>query len=160
MTIEQRLASLEKRLQAAEDQLEIIRLLNTYGPLVDSGESQKAAGLWVEDGRYDFSGYPALTGHEQLAAMYDSEGHHELINTGCSHLTATPCVTVNGDSADAVAYSYVVLREGDRWYLWRASVNHWTLTRTAQGWKIKERFNRVLDGSEDSHDTMRKVLTQ
>ncbi len=47
MNTEDRLAALEKRLLAAEDQLEIIRLLNSYGPQVDSGESEAAAHLWV-----------------------------------------------------------------------------------------------------------------
>lgn len=160
MSLESRLSELEERLQAAEDQLAIIRLLNTYGPLVDSGTSLPAAELWTEEGRYDFSGGAGLTGHEQLAAMYDSQAHQDLVNTGCSHLTATPHITLNGDTADAVAYSFVVLREGERWYLWRAAVNHWSLIRTEHGWRIKERFNRVLDGSKESHETMRKVLPQ
>ena len=37
MTTEDRLAALEVRLQAAEDHLAILNLLNSYGPLVDSG---------------------------------------------------------------------------------------------------------------------------
>ena len=53
MNVEERLLKLERRLQEVEDQLEIMRLLNTYGPLVDSGESRAAARLWIEGGAYD-----------------------------------------------------------------------------------------------------------
>jgi hypothetical protein len=162
MSVEDRLAALEKRVRAAEDQLEIIRLLNTYGPLVDSAEGEPAAKLWITDGTYNVGtpggGSRALKAPADLEALYENDGHLGLVNTGCSHLTATPRITVNGDSAEAVAYSYVVLREGERWYLWRAAVNHWTLVRTADGWRIKERFNRPLDGSKESHDTMRRVM--
>lgn len=50
MSLEARPEALERRVRAAEDQLEILRLLNSYGPLVDSGQSQPAAHLWVEGG--------------------------------------------------------------------------------------------------------------
>jgi hypothetical protein len=160
LDLEQRLAALEKRVRAAEDQLEITRLLNSYGPLVDSGESQAAAHLWTQGGAYDAGGAHRMLAYDEIAAMYDSQGHQDLIHTGCAHLTAPPRITMNGDSAEAVAYSFVVLRNktGEGWGVWRASANHWTLVRTPDGWRIKERFNRVLDGSKASHDTLRKVL--
>jgi hypothetical protein len=158
MNVEERLAALEARLRVAEDQLEIIRLLNTYGPAVDSGESRSAARLWVEGGTYNVGGVGPVSGHDKLAAIYDGDGHQKIIHDGTSHLTATPRITVNGDKAEAVAYSFVVLKRGSEWYIWRASANHWTLTRTPQGWRIVERYNRVLDGSEDSHETLRRGL--
>lgn len=162
MTTEERLSALEARLLAAEDQLEIIQLLNTYGPLVDSGSSAPAAALWVEGGGYNFSGGLSggtrLSAPDELIAMYETEGHKGLVKTGVSHFTGTPRITLDGDSAQAVGYSFVVLKEGDRWYLWRAAINEWTLVRTPAGWRIKERLNRTLDGSADSHETMRKVL--
>jgi len=161
MSIEQRLAALEARCRAAEDHLEILNLLNSYGPLVDSGSDDAAARLWVDGGSYNF-GLPdgsigRLEAPDEIAGMYRSAGHMGLVDTGCSHLTATPRITVDGDDAQAVGYSFVVLREGDRWYLWRAAVNHWVLKRTEAGWRIADRFNRTLDGSAVSHEIMRKV---
>ena len=47
---------------------------------------------------------------------------------------------MKGDTAQAVGYSFVVLKEGDRWFLWRAAINEWTLVRTPDGWRIKERY--------------------
>ena len=162
MSVEDRLTALEARVRAAEDQLEIIRLLNTYGPLVDSGESEAAAALWVDGGGYNFSGGLSggtrLTAPDELVAMYETEGHKGLVNTGVSHFTGTPNIKMHGDSAEAVGYSFVILKEGERWFVWRGAINHWTLTRTQKGWRIAERYNRTLDGSEASHDTMRRVL--
>ena len=99
-------------------------------------------------GRLDKTGLPKL---------YESEGHMGLVNTGVSHFTGTPKITVSGDTASALAYSFVILREGERWYVWRAAINEWSLVRTADGWRIEERFNRTLDGSPESHDLMRRV---
>jgi len=162
MTIEERLAALEARCRAAEDHLAILNLLNSYGPLVDSATAKEAGELWVEGGGYNFGlnegGTKRLEAPDEIAGMYNWDGHLELVRTGCAHLTATPKIAVTGDDAQAVGYSFVVLREGERWFLWRAAVNHWTLRRTEDGWRIVERFNRTLDGSKESHETMRKVL--
>jgi hypothetical protein len=158
MSIEERLAALETRLRAAEDQLEIIRLLSTYGPAVDSGASRPAAQLWIEDGTYDIGGIGPVSGHDNIAAIYDSQGHQDLIHQGVSHLTSTARVTVQGDKAEAVGYSFVVLKRDKEWFVWRASANHWRLVRTSAGWRIVERYNRVLDGSDASHETLRRAL--
>lgn len=164
MDIDARLLELETRLRAAEDHLAILNLLNSYGPLVDSGSSEPAADLWVPGGGYSFSGGLAgggrLEAPAELVAMYETEGHKGLVSTGVSHFTGTPRITIDGDTARAVGYSFVILREGERWYVWRAAINDWTLARTPDGWRIRERFNRGLDGSEDSHDVMRRILTQ
>ena len=161
MTIEERLEALEKRCRAAEDHLEILNLVNSYGPLVDSGMAHDAPKLWADGGGYNYGlpgGGTARLEKDQLHTMYESDGHMNLVNTGCAHLTATPRIKVEGDSARALAYSFVVLKEGERWILWRGAINEWSLDRTSEGWRINERFNRTLDGSEESHATMRKVL--
>lgn len=155
MSLEARVGKLEARLQEAEDQLAIIRLLSTYGPAVDSGSCSEAADLWAEDGAYDVGGLHRAEGHAAIAALYEAEGHQGLIHKGSAHLTATPRITLNGDTAEAVAYSFVVLRDDKDWGVWRASANRWTLRRTEGGWRIVERFNRTLDGSEASHAILR-----
>jgi len=162
MSIEQRLAAVETRLRAAEDKLEILDLLNSYGPLVDCGAGTEAAALWVEGGGYSFSGGVSggtrLEAPEQLVAMYESKGHMALVDSGVSHFTGTPKITVDGDQARAVGYSFVILKEGERWFVWRAAINEWALIRTDGGWRIRDRTNRTLDGSPGSHELMRRVL--
>ena len=163
MSIEARLAALEARAQRAEDHLEILNLLNSYGPLVDSATASPAADLWAPGGGYSFnlpdSGTKRLTAPDEIAGIYAWPGHLDLVNAGSAHLTATPKITIDGDTAAAVGYSFVVLREGERWFLWRAAVNHWTFVRTDAGWRIAERVNRTLDGSPESHAMMRKVAS-
>ena len=158
MDVEERLAALERRLQAAEDQLEIIRLINTYGPAVDSGSSREAADLWLEDGTYNVGGLRPFTGRDDIASIFTGEPHMALVRQGVSHMMATPRITVRGDEAEAVAYSFVILRREEDWHVIRASINLWTLVRTPDGWRVKDRFNRVLNGSPESHQTMRKVF--
>jgi hypothetical protein len=157
-----RLAALEARVRRAEDHLEILNLLNSYGPLVDSGSSAEAPGLWIDGGGYNFSlpdgGTGRLEAPDGLAGMYEGDGHMGLVNTGVSHLTATPRVKVEGDRATAVGYSFVILKEGERWFVWRAAINQWSLVRTPGGWRIEERLNRTLNGAKESHEVMRKVL--
>lgn len=163
MGVEERLSELESRLRRAEDHLEILNLLNSYGPLVDSGSAIEASALWVEGGGYAFSGGVGdgsrIRAPEALASVYEAEWHQELIHTGSAHLTATPAIRIVGDEAEAVAYSFVVRREDERWFLLRAAINHWTLRRSVDGWRIIDRVNRLLDGSPASHELMRTILS-
>jgi SnoaL-like domain len=156
MADDERVSLLEERLRKVEDQLEIMRLLSSYGPSVDSGSSREAAELWTDDGAYDVGGMHRAEGHDRIADLYDSDHHQWLIHQGSAHLTEMPRVTVDGDRAEAVGYSAVLLREGDRWMVWRASANHWTLQRTEAGWRVETRYNRVLDGSDESHRVLRR----
>jgi hypothetical protein len=162
MTTEERLAALEKRLLAAEDHLEILNLISAYGPLADSCSIAEAAGQWVPGGGYNYGlgggGTRRLEAPEPLGDLWRQEGHVALTRTGSAHTAATPKISVRGDEADAVGYSFVIKREGERWFVWRAAINHWTLTRTSQGWRVKEKFNRTLDGSDESHEVMKRIL--
>ena len=161
MNQDERIELLERRLRAAEDHLEILNLLNSYGPLVDSGNALAAAALWVEGGGYNYSGGNSngtrLQAPDALVKVYEGAGHMSLVGTGCSHLTATPVITLNGDHATALGYSYVILKEGERWFVFRAAINEWKLLRTPAGWRIAERLNRIISGTEDSHDVMRRI---
>ena len=38
-----------------------------------------------------------------------------------------------------------------------AAINYWTFVRTPDGWRIKERFNREVNGSEAAREFMGKV---
>ena len=41
----------------------------------------------------------------------------------------------------------------------RVGANRWELVRTPQGWKIKRRTYRTLDGTEPALDILRQALT-
>jgi len=163
MTQDERIKALECRLQTVEDHLEILNLLNCYGPLVDCGAAQAAAELWMQGGGYNYSGGKSngtrLEAPDDLIKIYEGPGHVGLISAGCSHLTATPIITISGNTANALGYTYVILKEGDRWFVFRAAINEWKLLRTDSGWRIAERFNRTIDGSEESQEVMRRILS-
>jgi hypothetical protein len=163
MTTEDRLAALESRLQKAEDHLEILNLLMSYGPLADSCSVDQAAAQWADGGGYNYGkpdgGTVRLAAPDQLRQVWEQQGHVELTKAGSAHMSATPKIVVKGDSADAVGYSLVIKREGDRWFVWRAAINHWNLVRTPQGWRVQEKFNRTIDGSDESHEVMKRILT-
>lgn len=162
MTLEARLQELEARLLAAEDRLAILNLLSEYGPLADSGMADAAADLWCENGGYSFSdpsgtGDLRLSAPEPLASMLRTDAHIAMVQSGSGHLTAVPTITVSGDTAEAVGYTFVVRRNDLGWFVWRAAVNHWTFARTAAGWRVAEKINRALDGSPASREIMWRV---
>ena len=96
-----RLAALERRLTAVEDELAIIRLIASYGPQVDCGRRDLAPTLFAEDGFYDVRG-GRFVGPGPFGAMLASEEHQGLVKTGIAHVMGLPWVRVDGDRAVAV----------------------------------------------------------
>jgi len=160
MTIEDRVEALERRVRALEDHVAILNLLARYGPTVDAGASAAAAALFTGSGAYDVGGMWRADGREALTALFDGETHQSLIRTGSAHVTTAPAIEVDGDTARAVAHSFVLLRAEDGYRVWRASANHWRLHRTPQGWRIAERYNRELDGSAESRAILARAVTE
>ncbi len=160
MSLEDRVGALEKRLRLAEDQLEIIHLIHTYGPLIDSDERKAASELWVEDGIHDTDDRPRIVGHKAFQTVM--EGMIPLNKMGCTHFYSTPWIKVRGDMADAVTYTLMVFKDTtkqeDTFNVGRAAVSHWALVRTPQGWRVKHRINHKVDGSAVSRDLMKKVM--
>ena len=148
------IARLEARLRRAEDHLEILNLIAAYGPLVDSGDADGTAALWVEVGVYDVD-TGTYTGHDGIAAMVGSVQHQRLIARGCAHVTGLPRVHVRGDRAVAVTHSQLVMRNKEGGYdVLRATAHRWELVRTPDGWRIERRTSRLLDGGEAARDLL------
>ncbi|TQS26617.1 nuclear transport factor 2 family protein [Microbispora sp. KK1-11] len=147
--IGRRLARLEERTRALEDEREVTRLILSYGPLVDSGSADAVAGLWDADGVYDVDEL-LMRGQDQIAAMVRSDAHQGWIAGGCAHFVGPPRVTLAGDDATALSYSLMVTHGDGGFVLRRATANHWTLRRTDAGWRIVTRTARVLDGRPES----------
>ncbi|NEA26628.1 nuclear transport factor 2 family protein [Actinomadura bangladeshensis] len=152
MTVESRLAALEERLRALEDEREITRLILSYGPLVDSGCAAEVAALWEPGGVYDVDEI-MMTGRPEIEAMVRSADHQRWIAGGCAHVVGPPHVTLDGDEATAVGYTLMIVNR-DGFTLRRATANHWRLRRTEEGWRAVNRTNRVLDGREESPDLL------
>lgn len=156
---EDRLAHLERRLRALEDEREIARILASYGPLVDAGDADRAAALWTADGTYDVGDW-RLAGRDEIAAMVRSDAHQGLITRGCCHFFGPPVITVDGDAAVAVCESTLLTRrEAGGYAILRAGVHVVHLSRESDSWRIVRRTARQLDGSPDVRDMIIAALS-
>ena len=142
-----RLAAVERRLAMLEDERDIAKLVASYGPLVDSGDADRAAGLWTADGRYDVGDW-VMSSRDDVAAMVRSDAHQGLIAKGCCHFFGPPVIEVAGDTAVAVCEStLLVRRESGGYTVVRAGVHVLRLRRDSSGWRITSRVARQLDGT-------------
>jgi ketosteroid isomerase-like protein len=154
----ERLAALEARVGVLEDQVDIHRLINSWGPAVDTGEAEAAAALWAEDGVM-VSDLARLEGPDGVAAMVEGEGQQALIRHGCAHVQAFPVVRVEGDKATATGYSRVYRYRDDGGHeIWRVSANNWEFRRTPDGWRVTRRTNHVIDGGPDAREILKRAL--
>lgn len=140
------MSDLERRLLAVEDQLAIMQLIAAYGPAVDTGDANAAAALWSEDGTYDVAGMPPFEGAAAVGALVELPEHEEYLRRGCAHVLSLPRISVDGDTATAVCYSRLYVRDGPAWAAARVSANRWKLERSPDGWRVRSRENRTLDG--------------
>jgi hypothetical protein len=151
--------ALTERLDRVEAQLEIARLMASYGPAVDSGAAEVAAALWAEDGIYD-AGIAVFPSAESIATMVSSEPHQTYVREGCAHLVGPPHITVNGDEATAVTHAQLMFwnAETNSYRVWRVTANVWRWRRNESGWKVVSRVNRPLDGTDAGRDLFREAL--
>jgi hypothetical protein len=151
---------LERRVAELEDRLAILQLVASYGPAVDSLDRDAVAALWATDGCYDFGGEP-LEGREAVASLIDLETHRSYVAGGSSHILSLPRISIDGDRAVAVNYSQVFITDpstpGAGWHAVRSSANRWELVKTAEGWQVTARTNRLLDGSQPARDLLRRA---
>lgn len=145
-----RLAALERRIGALEDERAIARLIASYGPLVDAGEAAAVADLWTAEGSYDVGDW-TMSGRDELLAMVDSDAHRGLLTRGACHFFGPPVITVDGDQATATCQSIILLRrKSGGYHAWRAGVHLLRLQRSAAGWRIVSRVARQLDGTGEA----------
>ena len=168
-TVEERLTALEAELRQVCDQLEIYQLTAAYGPAADSGDSRATAELWTEDGEYDWGrGKTApgvgmaegtvggAKGRSEIAGMVDGPFHQQVIRNGAAHTLSLPHVVVQGDTAVSTSYVCVYSRDADNdaWRAWRVSASHFHWVRGPDGWKIKRRLNRSLNGQAEARELL------
>ena len=165
------MTDIETRLRALEDQIAIYQLLSSYGPLVDSGDAEATAALWTEDGVYDWGGGPkpadgtavpkegnagAAYSRAEVAAMVAGKNHQGLIAAGAGHVIGLPHVVVDGDTAVATGYARLYGWNGEHFVVLRVSANRWELVRTPEGWRVANRTNRPLNGTDEPRALLRR----
>jgi SnoaL-like protein len=136
------------RVGRLEDEAAIRRLIMSYGPAADAGLTSFAAGVWLEDGVYDWDGDGApYQGSAAVDEMLRGDNHQGLIAAGVAHFAGPLLVEVDGDQATAINYSLIMRRENGRFYLWRVSAVRWDVERSGPAWRVRRRTNRLLDDS-------------
>ena len=150
-----RIAALERRVQALEDQLAISQLIATYGPAVDSESAEAVGELWSADGVYDPGGVSPYVGRAAVGNLVYGERHQGYLEAGCAHVLSAPRVSVEGGVAVAVNHSRVYLKDGPHWRLERVSANRWELERIDGTWQVIRRTNRLLDGTPQARQLLR-----
>lgn len=150
--LEARIAALEGKVRILEDALELQDLMARYGPAVDSGDADAAAGLFAEDAVYDAEGVEPMIGADGVRAMVEGPGHQRLLPNS-AHTIGPSALRIRGDRATATGYSRVYLREGESFRLWRVAANRWEFERRGDEWKVAKRMNRLI-GSDDAHEML------
>jgi hypothetical protein len=164
--------SLEDRIRTIEDRLEIYNLIASHPPSADTGGSEHIAACWVEDGVFDRGeNLSSPRGRDTIASHVLTPEHQAAIAGGIAHFTGLPHVTIDGDSAVVISYLQILVPQtqgdpvevpnhggGKGFRVHRMTANRWELVRTAQGWKIKHRALRQLDGSEPARKILRGAL--
>lgn len=144
--VTERLARLEQRLRAVEDELAIHKLIVRYGLAVDSGDAERTAAVFAADGVYD-ADVRLMRGRGEVADMVRGARHQAMVGH-CAHQIGPAIVQIDGDAATALGYSRVYLQGDDGIAIYRVSVNRWTLARQADGWVITHRLTRLLGHAE------------
>ena len=162
-------ATLEARIRLIEDRLEIYNLIASHPPSADTGASDYTRSVWTEDGTFDRGDeFAKPTGRAAIAGTGASPEHHRAIEQGIAHFAALPYVRVEGDTAFAISYLQILVpdRVGPvfevpnhgatrGFHIHRVSANRWEFVRTPDGWRIKSRRLRPLDGSPAARDILR-----
>jgi len=164
--------TLEARLRAIEDRLEIYNLIASHPPSADTGADYYTRAVYTEDGVFDRgSGLDGAVGHEAIAAFTLRPEHQEAIAGGMAHMSTLPYVEIEGDTAYVTSYLQIVHPDRESaprelpnhgttagFRIHRVVTNRWTLVRTKTGWKIAKRHMEPIDGTQGYRDILTEAL--
>jgi hypothetical protein len=165
--------TLEQRVRAIEDRLEIYNLIAGHPPSADTGADYYTEAVYTEDGVFDRGvNLPGATGNTAIAAIVKSPAHQEAIAGGIAHFAGLPYIALDDDEAVVTSYLQILTprKSGEAievpnhgasrgYHIHRVVTSRWELKRTSSGWKIKRRTIRLVDGSEPSREILRGALT-
>jgi len=163
--------SIEERLRAIEDQLEIYNLIASHPPSADTGADYYTRAVYEDDGVLDLGGDKKAAGNAAIAAIIATAAHRDAIAGGLAHFASLPHIALDGDAAVVTSYVQILVPErsaepmavpghgaGKGFRVFRVGANRWELVRGPAGWKIKRRTLRTLDGGEEARAILRGAL--
>ena len=156
MTEANRIHTIEQRLQAIEDRLEVLNLVAAHPPGADSASHDFAESFWLADGTVDMAGQ--AKGYESMIGVLNTPGFAKAQGQGICHFAGLPHIVIDGDHAVATSYLQILAADPEGkpfdlsahgtskgFRVLRLSANRWELQRTSQGWRIKSRTMRSMD---------------
>jgi hypothetical protein len=164
-------ATVEDRIRAIEDRLEIYNLIAGHPPSADTAAQSYIQSVFTRDAVLDLGGAKTASGNQAISELSQRPAHREAITAGLAHFAGLPHVTIEGDRAVATSYLQILaphptadeiavpahgVSRGYR--IHRVGANRWELVRTSEGWKIKRRTFRTLDGSDPALAILRQAL--
>ena len=164
--------SLDARLREIEDRLEIYNLIASHPPSADTGADDYTRAVFTEDGVFDRGESLDYTlGNEAIAAITQRPAHQEAIRGGLAHFAGLPHIELGGDTAFVTSYLQLIHPDDEGaerelpnhgvstgYRIHRVLANRWELVRAPEGWKIKSRKLRPLDGSPPARDILSRAL--
>jgi SnoaL-like protein len=163
--VEDRLAALEARVAALEDEKAIREVLARYGYYADAPLDEEYFSLFTEDCVMDVSSgrgdnpYEVVR-WEGLAAMREflavrTAAHDDGFYGRSMHVQGNNlAIRIDGDTAVANGYSFIFHQDGPTLRLLSASLNEWHLRRRDGRWLIQERKRRMA-GAPDQAELLR-----
>jgi hypothetical protein len=165
--------SLEERLRAVEDTLAIFHLIASHPPAADTGSDGYYRDAFMPDGVIDLGGGKAANGNEAIAAVVKTPEHQAAIAGGLCHFAGLPRVELAGDTAVATSYLQIITPHkgaapmevsghgsSTGFRIHRVGANRLELVRTPQGWKVKRRTLRPLDGTDGARELLRQAVAK
>ena len=101
-------ATLEQRLRAIEDRLDILNLIASHPPSADTGADYFTRAVYVEDGSMDLGGGKGANGNEAVAAIMKTPEHQAAIAGGLAHFAGLPRIDIDGDKAVVTSYLQIL----------------------------------------------------
>lgn len=164
--------SIDERLRDIEDRFEIYNLIASHPPSADTAADYYTSAVYTEDGVFDRGeGLSGAVGNEAIGAITQTPEHQQAIQGGLAHFSGLPHIELDGDMAFVTSYLQILTPDtlGDErelpnhgsskgFRIHRVVANRWTLARTPQGWKIRSRKLRPLDGSAPAREILEQVL--
>ena len=163
--------AIEDRIRAIEDRLEIYNLIASHPPSADTGADYYTRAVYVEDGELDLGRGKAVAGNETIAAITRRPEHQAAIAGGLAHFAGLPYIELDGDRAVVTSYLQILTPHptgaphevpnhgvSNGFRIHRVAANRWELERSGEGWKIRRRTVRTVDGTEPPREILRGAL--
>jgi 3-phenylpropionate/cinnamic acid dioxygenase small subunit len=123
----------------ADDYIQIQQLYAAYAHALDTGQGEKFAATFVEDGEFT-GGRPTGRANEVRTPRRGKEALTEMGSRGGTrHFTANLIITPTADGAKGSCYLLLFNARNIPATISETAIYDDTLVKTAQGWKFKKR---------------------